>query len=96
MIIVRGEKGRKMRPIDADRLKTYYDRTCTSGGKFGEAQLKIIEWAKDMVDSCNTIDAIQVIRCKDCRWKHGTHCEWRTNFISSDDFCSDAERRTDA
>lgn len=90
-----------MRPIDADRLKTYYDRTCTSGGKFGEAQLKIIEWAKDIVDSCNTIDAIQVIRCKEC--KHYTVdsfndntfrcCEIFDRYIKDNNFCSFAERK---
>lgn len=41
------------------------------------------------------IPSIDLVMCKDCKWKHGIHCEWRTNFISSDDFCSWAERRID-
>lgn len=43
------------------------------------------------------IDAVPVVRCKDCRWKLWTRC---TRFVelpvTDEDYCSKAERRTDA
>ena len=41
-----------------------------------------------------TVDAVPVVRCKDC--KHCAHdkwCERRTLFVFADDFCSYGERK---
>lgn len=39
----------------------------------------------------------EIVRCKDCKWKHGAEC---VRFAEvrpfPDDFCSRAERRTDS
>ena len=29
-----------------------------------------IAWAKSIIDAAPTIDAVEVVRCKDCKWAH--------------------------
>ncbi len=84
-----------MRLIDADDRKlrtdlTYY--TCWTG--IDEAPYL---FAVDMLDKATTIDAVPVIRCKDCkRWTkpHGWNgwCEHGIP-VDEDDYCSHAERK---
>lgn len=61
---------------------------------------KIPEWyTDDIIDEQPTVDAVQVVRCKDCIW-HGnyiskSYCR-HTNCQTKDDFyCADGERRTE-
>lgn len=43
-----------------------------------------------------TADVVEVVRCKDCRWKQGSECVRFADVRPfPDDFCSRAERRTD-
>ena len=43
-----------------------------------------------------TVDAVDVVRCKDCRWRNTKGCPYK-NFKAAerddDDFCSDGERK---
>lgn len=50
------------------------------------------------IDKLPTIDAVPVVRCKDCKWRHTKACIYE--FIKAvpredNDFCSDGERRSD-
>ena len=58
------------------------------------------------VDNAPTVDAVEVVRCKDCkRYSKSpmggnaciTHYYWRTDYIprKDNDFCSRGERRSD-
>lgn len=52
-----------------------------------------------LIDELPTIDAVPVVRCKDCRWSRGFAtfaCPMvgRVN-LKDDDFCSRGERRAD-
>ena len=44
------------------------------------------------------VDAVEVVRCKDCKWRNTAGCPYM-NFDAADredsDFCSDGERRED-
>lgn len=42
-----------------------------------------------------TVDAVPVIRCKDCKWYYigGAKCMYWDGANSGDDFCSRAERK---
>lgn len=65
--------------------------------RYAKAHKKIIEHAP-------TVEAVEVVRCKECR--HKSHalglpngalmCPFRTDSINDDSFCSRGERRTDA
>ena len=84
-----------MRLIDADALKAYIDAQkgrpfigCTVG-----------EALKIMTDEQPTIDAVQVIRCKDCEYaklidkEDGWYECWHDKRVMhSDGYCSWAER----
>lgn len=88
-----------MRLIDADALmKAFYksiDDAALHGGKIVPFQ--------DIIQNAPTIDAVPVVRCKDCRhwteWgsKTGSCSRFALDWIGTDadDFCSMAERRDD-
>lgn len=50
-----------------------------------------------MIDAIKELPSAQpeVIKCKDCKWKHGSECVRFADIrIYQDDFCSRAERRS--
>lgn len=79
-----------MRLIDADELKK---KVYMEEDPYGETKMVVLETD---VDEAPTIDAVPVVRCKDCKW-------WKTNFCNNfdvfgfegDDYCSLGERRKD-
>lgn len=92
------------RLIDADKLrKDVLDLpNCYNGFSDSYDKAMII----DLVDEQPTVDAVEVVRCKDCKW-------WKTNYRwngserkvcvieayepvrNEDEYCSWAERRED-
>ena len=91
-LLKHGTEGRvnDMRLIDADALKDRFSLT----GPVGVSVRRVI-------DKAPTIDAVPVVRCKDCKhWEEIKHGQgWCTGFAPSDvfsafnDFCSYGERR---
>lgn len=91
-----------MRLIDADDRKlraelTYY--TCWTG--IDEAPYL---FAVDVLDKATTIDAVPVIRCKDCKFYYPNmeadgetgdckKAQWFRRLQYPNDFCSRAERK---
>lgn len=51
----------------------------------------------DLVDSIHTVDAVPVVRCRDCKYRDGT--PGQPNILCAqmheDDFCSYGERRAE-
>ena len=99
-----------MRLIDADALK---EQVCLDGDctqcKTGVNE-KVCKWnmvqlndAIERLESAPTIDAVPVVRCKDCKcwteWDNGTgSCSrFALDWIGTDadDFCSMGERKDD-
>lgn len=78
-----------MRLIDADALDPYFYEHCDDNAMVG---------AKNALDEMPTIDAVPVVRCKDCKY-------WERDAIFKDGwcrgkqqgnpewFCADGERR---
>ena len=86
-----------MRLIDADALvlKLENDIDCMDDGIliiFTQAEIKDIKNAL-------TVDAVEVVRCENCKHRNGDYCHRYQNgysaFIHRDDFCNYAERRED-
>lgn len=76
-----------MRLIDADVLQSEYK-------KYHDGKRSIL------IDVAPTIDAVEVVRCKDCKhWYSDTDtgmaCEFTNMGQPKDGFCNWAERRTD-
>ena len=76
---------------DADVCETYHDSYCDWG-----FSRKVIE---DIVDSIPTVDAVEVVRCKDCKRAenhgadHEIFCNLIAAYMGNDDFCSYGERK---
>lgn len=94
-----------MRLIDADNLDFTFDRRCFSQGD--TQYVRGVDDAIGVVNNAPTIDAVPVVRCKNCKhFNLQTHeCEnellstdheggasYSLNFYD-DDFCSYGERR---
>ena len=81
-----------MRLIDADRLP----HKDLSDGK----RMCMVVFSSDIA-SAPTIDAVEVVRCKDCVNHYDCtgvklNCCLKTGiYVDDDEFCSKAERRTD-
>ena len=84
-----------MRPIDADALLKELRKSCEyhaeNGREFSLLQRDII-----IVQEQPTVDAVPVIRCKDCKhWDGVDTCDVIDAPVWDNDFCSMAERRSD-
>lgn len=77
-----------MRLIDADKLRTI--RSIQSG------DFNSIETIQKWIDDAPTVDAVEVVRCKDCKYADETAmCGYVTWYNKPDDFCSRGERKAD-
>jgi hypothetical protein len=81
-----------MRLIDADALKEY-----ATGGVTSVGLLTLAE-----IDNAPTIDAVPVVRCKDCKYKFSANGHNKdgcpldgVGLMHDDDFCSCGERKRD-
>ena len=78
-----------MRLINADALHELID-----GGydlNFDEVPETKRELLK-MVDNQETIDAVPVVRCKDCKYRAGRACDYSAVWVRADGFCNWGER----
>lgn len=78
-----------MRLIDSDKLKKHY-------AWWEDDRQELFD---SIVDQQQTVDAVPVIRCKDCKHltsgKYGIRCEYIGAYTEEDNYCKWAERRTD-
>ena len=78
------------RLIDGDKLlETYKKWIPQLSSKNDEGDKRGVETCITVLEDTPTIDAVEVVRCKDC--KHRDNC----NLMTDDDFCSDRERKED-
>ena len=83
-----------MRLIDADAL--------IEAMEDADSWLLYDDWGnqtvtKDLIDNAPTIDAVEVVRCKDCD-NYDSEIDWcsvNTTYMTVTDFCSYGERKTD-
>lgn len=88
-----------MRLIDADALKELID---VKGANLGITNANRCNF-KDMLKMTPTVDAVEVVRCGECRYYRdslgGYTCEnefWNAEYLvptKPDDFCSYGERK---
>ena len=97
------------RLIDADELMWHKsslveprDKTVSMGKPISDDEVYAyrLGWndAIDAIMDCApTADAVEVVRCNDCRFfkGDGLECHWGM-FAYEDDYCSNGERREDA
>ena len=80
-----------MRPIDADALAKFIDY-----GHLNNPDEKLYSEndIREMIDMMPNIDAVPVIRCKDCKYWNGAgkYCDYEMTGLE-EDYCSWAERK---
>ena len=98
----------EQRLIDANEA---YEIARTSGlhDDFGRCMADLTS-LKELLEDCTTVDAVEVVRCKDCKFAYINSlsakqekalCNRHFNpdgnaaIMGADDFCSYGERRTD-
>ena len=81
------------RYIDADALMKWL---CG----YGKMDEFFVGYLESVIEAQPTVDAVDVVRCKDCVHRHQTTCPFLIanayKASSDDDFCSRGERREDA
>jgi len=86
------------RLIDADVFKKNMDYVCTMGGWLEPISSAITEYVKKHIDAQTTADAVEVVRCGEC--KHGgrrndadIECKKHKLIMRLKDYCSYGERK---
>lgn len=51
-----------------------------------------VESYRDWIEELPSIDAVEVVRCKECKHYEADWCYWRDVEIRADDYCSYGER----
>jgi hypothetical protein len=104
-----------MRIIDADALEQFFldetkqlrkqiinDEVSDEEAVYIRSVMPAIEWARQTVHICPTVDAVKVVRCKDCDWyrEDGGICvnpkcgkSWYGCPVPDQHYCSFGERR---
>ena len=72
------------------RLVYKHDVIVALSEKIDDPKIDYIKYLKDVP----VIDAVEVVRCKDCKWWDGIECQTRDiDVVDVDDFCSYGERK---
>lgn len=81
-----------MRLIDADGLKPSYVVTSTTTNSVCHLYVSVED-----INSAPTVDAVPVVRCRDCNWYQPDADKWCGYFecmgFEPDDYCSQGERK---
>ena len=82
-----------VRLVDAEKLKRGIKNHCIM-------PIWCHELVKAEIDATPTVDAVEVVRCKDCEYHVsdddvGYECGYFGVYTRPDDFCSYGERRSD-
>ena len=80
------------RYIDADKLKTIES--------IQSADFNSIESIRRWIDEQQTADVVEVVRCKDCKYRKKVlncsygECMYSASMVTDNDFCSNGEVKT--
>ena len=90
-----------MRLIDADWVFSNLKQTVVVTGKENaEAVVKALEDYNGLIRNAPTIDAVEVVRCKECKYAGRNrgihyHCDYMNTWNEEEYYCSYGERRED-
>ena len=97
---VREKQSSVKRLIDADALISYMDE-CSKESRFRV----YYGYAKSFINAAPTVDSVEVVRCKDCKFRSSWMMNRNLRYIcpesgmfpnSENDFCSYGERKEGA
>ena len=80
------ERGRMMRLIDADAVRQKReDFAVTSNAEMNRFNRMFVDLFNREIDKAPTIDAVPVVRCKDCKY-WGNSLNWDGHIVGGCDF----------
>ena len=85
------------RLIDANELKEWVENWLVMNAyyhPYSKSNNIPIPELYDILGRLPTVDAIEVVRCEDCKWKE--LCQKTLEYKGVDGYCSKGERREDA
>ena len=87
-----------MRPIDADALlEKLNDINVTLVSALIEEQRTVAFYVHckvvEEIEKMPTIDAVDVVRCKDCRYWHDYGCGLNSYLVPEDGYCNEGVKR---
>ena len=90
---VREKSSNGKRLIDANALISYMDE-CSKESRFRV----YYGYAESFINDAPTIDAVPVVRCRECKYHNEPTCPMRLSFnwTEDNDFCSYGERKEGA
>ena len=80
------------RLIDADKLGMYLADVQLANRGWRDDVCELLDDVMYALEEAPTIDAVEVVRCKDCRYWNNGDC-YRLELSRPDDFCSYGERK---
>lgn len=80
------------RLIDADKLGMYFADVQLANRGWRDDVCELLDDVMYALEEAPTIDAVEVVRCKDCRYWNNGDC-YRLELSRPDDFCSYGERK---
>ena len=89
------------RLIDADKAKEVLTKLLyeTALNNSGGASLMCEDIAENRLETwfglVPTVDAVEVVRCKDCLYRDGNACDYSAVYVRPNGFCQWGERRED-
>lgn len=88
-----------MRPIDADKLQEFPIRANRCDKEHANTHfINGIESVMEYAELLPTVDAVPVVRCKECKWAGGDFVCYRGVMVQHkpEDFCSYGKRKEGA
>lgn len=85
------------RLIDADEFIKFIEETTED--KDWLVNRYNADWICSFIENAPTFDAVEIVRCKDCKWFDRTeccNCKYMNDFVGENDYCSFAERKENA
>ena len=83
------------RLIDANALLELVQFRLPIDNQNAEVIAGCVDITRRLIQNAPTVDAVEVVRCKDCKHYMTIHCTCDGCCISDDWYCADGERRTD-
>lgn len=80
------------RLIDADKFGMYLADVQLSNRGWRDDVCELLDDVMYALEEESTIDAVEVVRCKDCKYWNNGDC-YRLELSRPDDFCSYGERK---
>ena len=80
------------RLIDADKLGMYLADVQLANRGWRDDVCELLDDVMYALEEAPTIDAVEVVRCKDCKYWNNGDC-YRLELSRPDDFCSYGERK---